>query len=128
MTHINSTLEPQWNQFWKFLGGCFSNRYRIKGGSKHIRLRVWPLGARACPSHGPLLRALAPWLGGPFGLVWGLMVVPVMGALFQSRGWLPRVEAPPWILQAPTSILAMELLNAFKCNLKELTTKSAFSD
>ena len=35
--HINSTLEPQWNQFWKFLGGYFSNRYLIKGGSKHIR-------------------------------------------------------------------------------------------
>ena len=34
--HINSTLEPQWNQFWKFLGGCFSNRYLIKGGSIHI--------------------------------------------------------------------------------------------
>ena len=29
--HINSTLEPLWNQFWKFLGGCFSNRYLIKG-------------------------------------------------------------------------------------------------
>ena len=26
--HINSTLEPQWNQVWKFFGGCFSNRYR----------------------------------------------------------------------------------------------------
>ena len=29
--HINSMLEPLWNQFWKFLGGCFSNRYLIKG-------------------------------------------------------------------------------------------------
>ena len=35
--HINSTLESLWNQFWKFLGGCFSNRYLIKGGSIHIR-------------------------------------------------------------------------------------------
>ena len=24
---INSTLEPQWNQFWKFLASYFSNRY-----------------------------------------------------------------------------------------------------
>ena len=35
--HINSTLESLWNQFWKFLGGCFSNRYLTKGGSIHIR-------------------------------------------------------------------------------------------
>ena len=49
-----------------------------------------------------------------------------MGALFQSRGWLPIVEAPGYF-RHPTSILAMQLLNAFKCNLKELTTKSAFS-
>ena len=28
--HINSTLEPQWNQVWKFFGGCFSNRYRMR--------------------------------------------------------------------------------------------------
>ena len=26
--HINCTLEPQWNPFWKFLGGYFSNRYQ----------------------------------------------------------------------------------------------------
>ena len=72
-----------------------------------------------------------PWLGGPFSLVWGLMaglcfcaVVPVMGALLQSRGWLPIVEAPGY-LSHPTSILAVQLLNAFKCNLKELTAKSA---
>ena len=49
-----------------------------------------------------------------------------MGALFQSRGWLPIVEAPGYS-RHPTSILAMQLLNAFKCNLKELTTKSALS-
>ena len=48
-----------------------------------------------------------------------------MGALFQSRGWLPIVEAPGYF-RHPTSILAMQLLNAFKCNLKELTTKSAW--
>ena len=49
-------------------------------------------------------------------------VVPVMGALLQSRGWLPIVEAPGYS-RHPTSILAMQLLNAFKCNLKELTAK-----
>ena len=51
--------------------------------------------------------------------------MPVMGALFQSRGWLPIVEAPGYFRHL-TSILAMQLLNAFKCNLKELTTKSAW--
>ena len=49
-----------------------------------------------------------------------------MGALFQSRGWLPIVEAPRYS-RHPTPILPMQLLNAFKCNLKELTTKSALS-
>ena len=39
----------------------------------------------------------------------GLRVVPVMGALFQSRGWLPIVEAPGYF-RHPTSILAMRLL------------------
>ena len=74
-----------------------------------------------------------PWLGGRFSLVWGLMaelcccaVVPVMGALLQSRGWLPIVEDPGYS-RHPTSILAMQLLNALKCNLKELTTKTALS-
>ena len=38
-------------------------------------------------------------------------VVPVMGALLQSRGWLPIVEAPGYS-RHPTSILAMQLLNA----------------
>ena len=54
-------------------GRLLSNMYLIKGGSIRLRLRVWPLGARASPSHESLLRALEPWLGGPFGLVWGLM-------------------------------------------------------
>ena len=54
-------------------GRLLSNRYLIKGGSIRIRLRVWTLGARASPSHDSSLRALEPWLGGPFGLVWGLM-------------------------------------------------------
>ena len=29
--HINAMLKPQWNQIWKFLGGCFSNRYLTRG-------------------------------------------------------------------------------------------------
>ena len=61
------------------------------------------------------------WCGGSW---LGCAVVPVMGALFQSRGWLPIVEAPGYF-RHPTSILAMQLLNAVKCNLTELTTKSA---
>ena len=56
-------------------GRLLSNRYLIKGGSIRLRLRVWPLGARASPSHESLIRALELWLGGPFGLVWGLMAV-----------------------------------------------------
>ena len=36
------------------------------------------------------------------------------------------VEAP-WYSRHPTPILPMQLLNAFKCNLKELKTKSALS-
>ena len=36
-------------------------------------------------------------------------LVPVMGALFQSRGWLPIVEAPGYS-RHPTSTLAMQLL------------------
>ena len=66
----------------------------------------------------PFLSCGGSWLG--------CAVVPVMGALFQSRGWLPVVEAPGYS-RHPTSILAMQLLNAFKCNSKELTAKSAWS-
>ena len=42
--HINSTLEPQWNQFWKFLGGYFSNRYFIKRGSVHLHISAFGFG------------------------------------------------------------------------------------
>ena len=42
------------------------------------------------------------------------------GSIILSRGWLPKVEASEY-LQHPTHLL----LNTFKCNLKELTTKSA---
>ena len=43
--HINSTLESLWNQFWKFLGGCFSNRYLIKGDIGFGRYRLGRLQA-----------------------------------------------------------------------------------
>ena len=52
-----------------------------------------------CPV--PFLSCGGSWLG--------CAVVPVMGALFQSRGWLPIVEAPGYS-RHPTSILAMQLL------------------
>ena len=39
----------------------------------------------------------------------GCAVVPVLGALFQSRGWLPKVEAPGYS-RHPTSSLAVQLL------------------
>ena len=49
----------------------------------------------------PFLLCGGSWLG--------YTVVPVMGALFQSRGWLPIVEAPGYS-RHPTSILAMQLV------------------
>ena len=49
----------------------------------------------------PFLLCGGSWLG--------CTVVPVMGALFQSRGWLPMMEAPGYF-RRPTSILAMQLL------------------
>ena len=49
----------------------------------------------------PFLSCGGSWLG--------CAVMPVMGALFQSRGWLPIVEAPGYS-RHPTSIWAMQLL------------------
>ena len=49
----------------------------------------------------PILLYWGSWLG--------CAVVPVMDALFQSRGWLSTVEAPGYS-RHPTSILAMQLL------------------
>ena len=49
----------------------------------------------------PFLSCAGSWLG--------CAVMPVMGALFQSRGWLPIVEAPGYS-RHPTSIWAMQLL------------------
>ena len=49
----------------------------------------------------PILLYWGSWLG--------CAVVPVMDALFQSRGWLSIVEAPGYS-RHPTSILAMQLL------------------
>ena len=49
----------------------------------------------------PFLSCGGSWLG--------CVVVPVMRALFQSRGWLQIVEAPRYS-RHPASILAMQLL------------------
>ena len=48
-------------------------------------------------------------------------VVPVMGALFQSRGWLSIVEAPGYS-RHPTSILAMQLLISTNGHLSTTAT------
>ena len=126
--HINSTLEPQWNPFWKFLGGYFSNRYLIKRGSVHLCISAFGFGRQGLGLE-PLLRALAPWLGGSFGLVWGLMAglhcCASHGGIISVQG-LAADSGSPGYFRHPTSILAMQLLNAFKCYLKELTTKSAW--
>ena len=53
----------------------------------------------------PFLLCGGSWLG--------YAVVPVKGALFQSRSWLPIVEAPGYS-RHPTSTLAMQLLNGKK--------------
>ena len=53
------------------------------------------------------------WCGGSW---LGCTVVPVMGALFQSRGWLPIVEAPGYFRHR-TSILAMQLSSLEKFDL-----------
>ena len=53
----------------------------------------------------PFLLCGGSWLG--------CAVVPVKGALFQSRSWLPIVEALGYS-RHPTSTLAMQLLNGKK--------------
>ena len=53
-------------------------------------------------SQVPLAWCRGSWLG--------RAVVPVIGALFQCRGWLPIVEAPGYS-RRPTSTLVMQLLN-----------------
>ena len=50
----------------------------------------------------------------------GCAVVSVMGALFQSRGWLPIVEAPRYS-RHPTSILAMQLKLHFILSISNIT-------
>ena len=78
---------------------------------QHLQVdaEVNPSRLRVCIKvHKPLHRTLVPWLAGPFGFVWRLMAV--IGALFQSRGWLPIVEGPGYS-RRPTSTLAMQLLN-----------------
>ena len=56
---------------------------------------------------------------------WVALLCQSWGHYFHLEGWLPIVEAPGYF-RHPTSILARQLLNAFKCNLKEITTKSAW--
>ena len=51
----------------------------------------------------------------------GSAVVPVMGALFQSRGWLAIVEALGYSMH-PTSILAMQLLTSTNGHLSTTAT------
>ena len=63
----------------------------------------------------PFLLCGGPWLG--------CTVVPVMGALFQSRGWLPIVEVPGYS-RHPTSILEMQLLITPQGTLKGFTSKA----
>ena len=55
----------------------------------------------------PFLSCGGSWLG--------CDVVPVMGTLFQSRGWLPIVPEAPGYSRHPTSILAMQLLTMVNC-------------
>ena len=51
----------------------------------------------------PFLSCGGSWLG--------CAVVPVLGALLQSRGWLPIVEAPGYA-RHPTSILAIAVVKS----------------
>ena len=60
----------------------------------------------------PFLLCGGSWLG--------CAVVPVKGASFQSRSWLPILEAPGYSGH-PTSTLAMQLLNGKKKRLQFLT-------
>ena len=56
------------------------------------------------PSNEPLLRALAPWLGGPVGLMWGLMAglrcCASHGGIISIEGLVAN-SGSPWILHAP---------------------------
>ena len=116
MMHINSTLEPHWNQFWKFLGDCFSNRYFSRVVAYTYVQVPSGLAARgSSSSNEPLLRALAPWLGGPFGLVWGLMAglrcCASHGSIISIQG-LAANSGSPWILQAPNLHFSDAVVNA----------------
>ena len=52
----------------------------------------------------------------------GCAVVSIMGALFQSRDWLPIVEAPRYS-RHPTSILAMQLKLHFILSMSNLLVR-----
>ena len=55
----------------------------------------------------------------------GCAVVSIMGALFQSRDWLPIVEAPRYS-RHPTSILAMQLKLHFILSMSNLLVRWLF--
>ena len=57
-------------------------------------LQVWSIWAQASPSYEPLLSELGIQLGGPFGLVWGLMAG---GHWFAGHGCLTLCRA--WLCQ-----------------------------
>ena len=81
----------------------------VLGSVSHFLPLPLPLGfVGFSPLMFSVWRVLVPflWCGGPW---LGCAVVPVMGALFQSRGWLPIVEAPGYS-RHPTSISTMQLL------------------
>ena len=61
-------------------------------------LQVWSILAQASPSYEPLLSELGIQLGGPFGLVWGLMTgghwFAGHGCVTLSRAWLCQKWKP----------------------------------
>ena len=66
------------------------------------------------PIHEPLLRALAPWLGGPFGLVCGLMTglrcCASHGSIISIQG-LAANGGSPWIVQASNLLFCDAVVN-----------------
>ena len=113
--HINSTLEPQWNQF-----GSFSEAASVTGTLSRVLAYTYvqvPSGLAvrgSFPIHEPLLRALAPWLGGPFGLVCGLMTglrcCASHGSIISIQG-LAANGGSPWIVQASNLLFCDAVVN-----------------
>ena len=91
--------------------------------------RIWAFffGALACPAMSPpFLRAMPSLLGGPLawsGGSWlGCLDLPAMEAV--SIWELAAYSGSSWMSQAPNLHFARQLLNAVKCNLTDLTTRS----